>query len=414
MAKWHKPDPCAAIRTYRRTSAHIGSFANPPQLHPEPVLPGFPPMPLNRFTRERSLVQAQPCPYDRSPQTQPFRAWKCLMARRSRDRVCGICATWCHLDEVRRTSLGVLDMRIRTDPGGIHAFDRTSGLNILLDEVRLPPARWSPAPRFVSIALTNACNLRCPYCYAPKHPARVTTAGVLSWASELNLGGCLGIGFGGGEPTLHPEFASICREVTNRTELAVTFTTHGHRLTPRLAADLNGRVNFIRLSMDGLDATYERLRGRSFRAFLDQMRLARQIAPFGINYVVNDETIADLPRAADLVFEECASELLLLPEVPVRNRAGIGTAASLLNDWIAENHTRYRLAISENGTELIDAPLLRPHAGEDPLRAFAHIDASGILRPCAFSGAGVSVNEHGGVLGALTALVRSRNEKEES
>jgi hypothetical protein len=59
-------------------------------------------------------------------------------------------------------------LRIRYGPAGIHVFERASGLNILLDEVQAPTSEWAAAPRQVSIALTNACDLACPHCYAPK------------------------------------------------------------------------------------------------------------------------------------------------------------------------------------------------------------------------------------------------------
>ena len=112
----------------------------------------------------------------------------------------------------------------------MHLFDRASGVHVLLDEVRAPPRKWATAPRQISVALTNACDLSCSFCYAPKTPSVLDASAVVDWLSELDAGGCLGVGFGGGEPTLHPEFAALCRRVASETRLAVTFTTHGHRL----------------------------------------------------------------------------------------------------------------------------------------------------------------------------------------
>lgn len=94
--------------------------------------------------------------------------------------------------------------KVRFSRSGAHWFDRTSGLNILLDDLEIPRECWSRAPRYVSIALTNACELRCPFCYAPKVPGRLKANAVLSWVAELGRAGALGIGFGGGEPTAHP------------------------------------------------------------------------------------------------------------------------------------------------------------------------------------------------------------------
>jgi hypothetical protein len=50
-------------------------------------------------------------------------------------------------------------LKVRTGPDGVHLFDRNSGLNVLFDEALVPKHRWSRAPRQVSIALTNACDL---------------------------------------------------------------------------------------------------------------------------------------------------------------------------------------------------------------------------------------------------------------
>lgn len=53
-------------------------------------------------------------------------------------------------------------LKVRPGPSGLHIFDRETGLNILLDEVRVPLEGWAAAPRQVSVALTNACDLSCP------------------------------------------------------------------------------------------------------------------------------------------------------------------------------------------------------------------------------------------------------------
>lgn len=191
-------------------------------------------------------------------------------------------------------------LKIRAGPCGIHMFNRTTGLNVLLDEVRVPPALWAGAPRQVSIALTNACDLTCSYCFAPKNPAVLEFERAAGWLYELDVNGCLGIGFGGGEPTLYQPLAELCKYATRHTRLAVTLTTHGHRLNDELLAALAGSVHFVRVSMDGVGATYEGLRGRPFMEFRRRLESIRPIAPFGINYVVNSRTLPDLDAAVKL------------------------------------------------------------------------------------------------------------------
>lgn len=241
-------------------------------------------------------------------------------------------------------------LKVRAGPSGIHMFNRTTGWNVLLNEARVPPALWASAPRQVSIALTNACDLACAHCYAPKTPARLDAERVASWLDELDENGCLGIGFGGGEPTLHRRFAEMCQYASRSTGLAVTFTTHAHHLDDALMAALSGSVHFVRVSMDGIGATYEALRGRPFESLRRRLDMLHQLAPFGINFVVNARTLPDLDAASVLADEVGAAEFLLLPEQPVRGRGGIDDHTTQeLHRWISTYRGPVPLTISEAG-----------------------------------------------------------------
>lgn len=293
-------------------------------------------------------------------------------------------------------------LNVRGGPAGIHIFDRSTGANLLVDEARVPPRLWSNAPRNVSIALTNACDLCCPFCYAPKAAATLDVKILYRWLDELDSHGCFGVGFGGGEPTLSRNLPSLCRYVTRLTSMAASFTTHGHRFDDRLAAELKRNVHFIRVSMDGVGPTYERLRGRSFSAFLDQVPRIRSVAPFGINFVVNEQTFPDLDKATTLAIDLGAVEFLLLPEQPVRGSGGIDSRTSdMLENWVASYEGPIRLTVSEAGAAGL--PTSDPLAQERGLRAYAHIDASGKLKRSSFDQFGVPIGA-GGVLEALKLL----------
>jgi pyruvate-formate lyase-activating enzyme len=283
--------------------------------------------------------------------------------------------------------------KVRRSRAGVHWFDRISGLNILFDEVNVPEERWDRAPRYVSIALTNACELRCPFCYAPKVPGRLDADRVLLLMRDLDAEGCLGVGFGGGEPTAHPAFADLCTQAASTTRLAVTFTTHGHRIDSDLADALRGNVHFVRVSMDGIGPTYERLRGRSFAEFRRRLELVATIAPFGLNVVVNNETVSELDGIRAFAEDVGAVELLLLPEQPVGDRPGISSDdAARLARWIRAATPSVRLAISRAGAAE-GMPLADPFGDEPPLDAHAHLDARGILRRDAYARDGVVVGD---------------------
>ena len=294
---------------------------------------------------------------------------------------------------------------MRLGPDGVHFFDRQTGLNLLLDEVEVPEPAWSLAPRQVSIALTNACDLACSYCYAPKHRAVIELNALLGWMDELDQAGALGVGFGGGEPTLYRHLPDVCAYAAENTGLAVTLTTHGHRWNATLISRLRGAVNFVRVSVDGVEGTYERLRRRSFSQLRDALDAIAGDFHWGMNSVINRETIGDLDALAALAAEHGASELLLLPERAAGGRPGADESTlRVLQGWVRAYFGPVPLAMSadaEPGVPTADA--LR---GEVGLRSYAHIDASATVRTSSYSRSGVEIGEDG-LMAALEQLART-------
>lgn len=297
-------------------------------------------------------------------------------------------------------------MKVRSGPDGIHIFDRSTGMNLLIDEAKVPRSLWAAAPRHVSIALTNECDLNCSHCFAPKQPATLDTGLLLAWLDELDANGCLGIGFGGGEPTLYDDLPLVCWHVANKTGLAVTLTTNVHHLHGQLAADLHGILHFIRISMDGVGATYEMLRGRSFSTLLGRLDTVRELAPFGINYLVNSRTLTDLDAATALASEAGAVEFLLLPEQQVNGCGGVDYQTSqALQNWVNSYRGTIPLRVSEAGADGL--PTCKPLPKETGLRAYAHIDAAGMLKRSSFDNSGEFIGD-GGIMQALKLLEQTR------
>jgi MoaA/NifB/PqqE/SkfB family radical SAM enzyme len=277
-------------------------------------------------------------------------------------------------------------------------------MNVLLDEIATSPESWARAPRQVSVALTNACDLECPFCYAPKFAARADAGRVRAWMDELDEAGCLGVGFGGGEPTLYRWLPELCRHGAQSTGLAVTLTTHGHRITKRLIDELTGCVHFIRISMDGVGRTYEGTRGRPFASFMEILTTVAAVFRFGINFVVNSTTVTDLGAAAAIAADVGASELLLLPEVPANGRPGVDAATmKTMREWVRRYDGMVPLAISERSAG--ELPTAIPLPSETGLRAYAHIDAAGTVRRSSYAWVGVRVGSDG-VLSAIAELSR--------
>lgn len=298
----------------------------------------------------------------------------------------------------------------RFSAAGVHLFDRSTGLNILLDEVPVPEVLHTRAPRQVSIALTNRCDLACAHCYAPKSRDELRFDTITRWLAELDAAGTLGVGFGGGEPTLYSRFAQLCEYAAHETRLSVSFTTHGHHIDRELSERLHGSVHFIRVSMDGVGATYESIRRRSFPELVEHLAHVRAISRFGVNVVVDERTLPDLNEVARVAADAGASELLLLPLMPVRTVLAID-ASSLqgLRRWVDSYQGPLKLCINESSSE--GFPTCDPLLEERGLRAYAHIDATGVLKASSYADAGVPLGEDG-VLHALDQLVQDLAEND--
>lgn len=297
-------------------------------------------------------------------------------------------------------------MKFRRGPRGVHLFDRSTGANVLLDEIQVEPGAWSRAPRSISIAITNACDLRCPYCYAPKDAATLSSDRLLPWLEELDAHGCLGVGFGGGEPTLSRQLPFLCHYLTAKTGMAVSLTTHGHWANKQLALELRGNVNFVRVSMDGVGSTYEKLRGQEFARFIRQLQTIRSVGRFGINYVVNASTLPELDLAINVARDNGAVEFLLLLEQPVRGKGGIDRQTlNEIRSWLDEYDGTLPLAISEAGAAALS--LCDPLGAESGLRSYAHIDARGTLKRSSYDASGVVIDSDG-VLKALQLLSENK------
>ncbi len=292
--------------------------------------------------------------------------------------------------------------KLRAGPAGLLVFNRATGLNVLLDEIPVPVSLHSRAPRQVSIALTNRCDLACAHCFVPKSRDELPFDVVTRWLAELDLHGTLGVGFGGGEPTLYHEFVRLCQHASRETRLSVSFTTHGHHIDDVLAERLRYNVHFIRVSMDGVGATYESIRRRSFPELLARLKIVRSISRFGINIVINDRTLPDLDEAAVVAADTGACELLLLPQMPMRSDQAIAAhTLQGLRRWVESYRGPLKLCISEASAD--GFPTCDPLAEESGLRAYAHIDAMGTLKPSSYHETGMPLGE-GSVLQAVDKL----------
>lgn len=124
--------------------------------------------------------------------------------------------------------------------GEVLLFDRDTGTNVLIDNAKTRGLKRA-APRMLQVAITNACDKDCSFCYRPMEAKnRWTFDDIVELAHVCDRWGVLEIAFGGGEPTLFPRFPELLREIWTTTGMCPSFTTHGKRLTPELLGAIRG------------------------------------------------------------------------------------------------------------------------------------------------------------------------------
>jgi molybdenum cofactor biosynthesis enzyme MoaA len=124
---------------------------------------------------------------------------------------------------------------------------------------------WSPLVR---------CNLACPHCLDDKTVPELARPNRRRIASLLAESGVLGVDISGGEPLLLRELPELI-DTLAAGGCAVSVTTNGTHLARRAEA-LAGRVDAVRVSLDGPDAgRHDRWRGaRSFDRAVAGIRAA--------------------------------------------------------------------------------------------------------------------------------------------
>jgi MoaA/NifB/PqqE/SkfB family radical SAM enzyme len=171
--------------------------------------------------------------------------------------------------------LRALKWRAHPLDGKLLLFERDSGLNLLLEGDETAQL-WRIAPRTLLTAVTNACNLTCPFCYRDLESRslwRYET--LLDFCKEIDQWGVLEVALGGGEPMLFPRWQDFIGELHATTGLCINFTTNGMYLNEDFLRTIDGKYGSIRVSL------YEDNHWQETVALLARCR-----ARFGVNWLI--------------------------------------------------------------------------------------------------------------------------------
>lgn len=147
---------------------------------------------------------------------------------------------------------------------------------------RLDVVRTEPHPRYVVWELTLRCDHACTHCGSRAGVARdveLSTEEALGVVDQLAAAGAREVVLIGGEAYLHEGFLTIVRALRERGVNPV-MTTGGRGITAELAVAMrDAGISHVSVSIDGLEATHDRMRNlrgswAAGMAALDHLRAA--------------------------------------------------------------------------------------------------------------------------------------------
>jgi radical SAM protein with 4Fe4S-binding SPASM domain len=158
--------------------------------------------------------------------------------------------------------------------------------------------------------ITTRCNLACVHCGSRAGPARhdeLTTEEALELVPQLAELGVTEVILLGGEVYVRRDWETIATAL-REAGMLVTMTTGAWGLTPAMARRLaDAGISLVSVSMDGLEESHDRLRGRrgSWRQCLAALGHLREagVVP-ACNTQINRLSAPELPRVYDALVAE--------------------------------------------------------------------------------------------------------------
>jgi len=164
-----------------------------------------------------------------------------------------------------------------------------------------------PSLRQVYYAITEGCNLRCPYCYASSETrlaGELNTDESLGLVSKVADFGAEVMIFTGGEPMLRKDLFQIVQHA-NDSGLKSNMITNATMIrTPALAQQIADLFNSVTVSIDGGTAeAHDRTRGAgAFAKTVNALHLLNKAGVIpDINHIVTSDNVQELEEFAKFI-----------------------------------------------------------------------------------------------------------------
>ncbi len=158
------------------------------------------------------------------------------------------------------------------------------------------------APLDMSVDVTSLCDLKCIHCYAQAGPQEegLSTEELLAVLQKIRAAGVIKIVLTGGDPPARPDFLEILKFCAQKF-LIIDIATNGCRIDEEMAEKIASmdKIGVItcRVSIDGREATHDRIRGvkGSWRKAAEAVEvLSRHGIPVSVTMTLNSQNVDDL------------------------------------------------------------------------------------------------------------------------
>jgi len=156
------------------------------------------------------------------------------------------------------------------------------------------------------LAVTYRCNCRCTMCYIWKHPSKTNSE--IQPEDLLSLPEMVRLNITGGEPFLRDDLNGILNIVKNKAK-RVVISSNGLLTEKTLSLMRNHKDVGIRISVDGIEETHDRIRGvnGAFKKVIRTLKGLKElgIKDLGIAVTVSDQNADELVALYKLAKENC-------------------------------------------------------------------------------------------------------------
>lgn len=175
--------------------------------------------------------------------------------------------------------------------------------------------------------ITLKCNLACQHCGSRAGHTRakeLSTAEALDMVKQLAEVGITEVTLIGGEAFLRPDWLEIASAITS-SGMICGMTTGGYGITLDTARRMKeAGIRVVSVSVDGLEATHDRLRGRQGSwqwAFKTMSHLKEAGIPFGCNTQINRLSAPEFPQIYECIRDAGVFAWQIQLTVPMGNAA---------------------------------------------------------------------------------------------